>query len=57
MESDKDFKNKFQVMFIVLSSVVAVATLWNIREHHKIRKLQKKELENKLTMEGININN
>ena len=43
-------------MFIVLSSVVAIATLWNIREHHKMRKLQKKELENKLTMEGIDIN-
>ena len=34
--------------FILLYSVVAFATLWNIREMHKVRKLQKKDLENKV---------
>lgn len=33
---------------IVLYVAVALATLWNIRENHKIRKLQKKELEKKV---------
>ena len=35
-------------IFVLLSAAVAIATLWNIRENHKIRKLQKKELEEKL---------
>lgn len=47
--SDKgDLKNNYYIMFTILSSIVALATLWNIRETHKIRKLQKKELEDKI---------
>lgn len=39
-------------VFIVLYSVVALATLWNIREMHKVRQLQKKDLENKINGDG-----
>ena len=35
-------------IFIGVYTVVALATLWNIREMHKVRQLQKKDLENKL---------
>tara|TARA_R110000787_G_scaffold212140_1_gene321922 strand:+ start:843 stop:1001 length:159 start_codon:yes stop_codon:yes gene_type:complete len=43
-----DTKNKNQ-LFLLLSAAVALATLWNIRENHKVRKLQKKELEDKIS--------
>ena len=39
-------------VFIVMYSLVAVATLWNIREMHKLRQLQKKDLEKKVNGNG-----
>ena len=42
-----DKKNLYPI-FITMYSIVAIATLWNIREMHKVRKLQKEELYNKL---------
>lgn len=41
-------KEALYPIFIVMYSIVAVATIWNIREQHKLRKLQKKELANKV---------
>lgn len=48
--SGKNIKGKpdLYTIFIVMYSVVALATLWNIKEMHKVRKLQKKELEKKV---------
>jgi hypothetical protein len=42
-----DKKNLYPI-FIGVYTIVALATLWNIREMHKVRQLQKKDLENKL---------
>lgn len=42
-----DNKNTQKYKYI-LYTVVALATLWNIRETHKIRVLQKKDLERRL---------
>lgn len=42
-----DKKNLYPI-FIGMYSIVAIATLWNIREMHKVRKLQKAELNNKI---------
>jgi hypothetical protein len=41
-------KKHLYPLFIGVYTVVALATLWNIRETHKIRQLQKKDLQNKL---------
>ncbi len=41
-------KKNLYPLFIGVYTLVALATLWNIREMHKVRKLQKKDLENKL---------
>jgi len=41
-------KKNLYPLFIGVYTLVAFATLWNIREMHKVRKLQKKDLENKL---------
>tara|TARA_R110000822_G_scaffold46670_3_gene124231 strand:- start:31087 stop:31233 length:147 start_codon:yes stop_codon:yes gene_type:complete len=41
-------KKNLYPIFIGAYVLVALATLWNIREMHKVRQLQKKDLENKL---------
>ena len=41
-------KKQLYPIFIGVYTIVAIATLWNIREMHKVRQLQKKDLENKL---------
>ena len=33
--------------FVVLYTVIGVVTIWNIREQHKLRELQKEELVRK----------
>lgn len=45
-------KKHLYPMFIAMYSIVALATLWNIREMHKVRQLQKKDLENKINGNG-----
>jgi hypothetical protein len=45
-------KEHLYPMFIAMYSVVALATLWNIREMHKVRQLQKRDLENKINANG-----
>jgi hypothetical protein len=37
--SSREYKTLY-TLFIITSTVAAVATLWNIREGHKLRKLQ-----------------
>lgn len=41
-------KKNLYPIFIGVYTLVALATLWNIREMHKVRKLQKQDLENKI---------
>ncbi len=41
-------KKNLYPIFIGVYTIVALATLWNIREMHKVRQLQKKDLENKI---------
>jgi hypothetical protein len=41
-------KKHLYPIFIAVYSVVALATLWNIREMHKVRQLQKKDLQSKI---------
>jgi hypothetical protein len=48
MQNQTKNKPDLYTMFVVMYSVVALATLWNIREMHKLRKLQKQDLENKV---------
>ena len=40
-------KEHLYPVFVGLYAVVALANLWNIRETHKLRKLQKADLERK----------
>ena len=40
-------KNDLYKYFIALYAVVAVVTVWNIREQHKLRELQKEDLRRK----------
>lgn len=41
-------KKHLYPIFITVYSIVALATLWNIREMHKVRQLQKKDLQKRL---------
>jgi|TARA_R110001632_G_scaffold81356_1_gene181235 hypothetical protein len=41
-------KKNLYPLFIGVYTIVALATLWNIKEMHKVRQLQKKDLQNKL---------
>jgi|TARA_R110000796_G_scaffold183811_3_gene300405 hypothetical protein len=41
-------KKHLYPLFIGVYTVVALATLWNIREMHKVRQLQSKALKNKM---------